>query len=119
MKWIMAGAVGLAGLLAVYLLLFQLPEKAPTAENPAPVEIPNTPVDTAKAESVYKSNCMGCHGTDYQGGMGPALKTVGSVLSREEIYKKITKGGGGMPAFEGKLTEEEIVNLTNWLATFK
>lgn len=119
MKWIMVVVVGLAGVLAMFLLMFQLPEKeTPVAEH-APIAIPDTPVDTASAESLYKSNCMGCHGNEYQGSMGPALAKVGSVLSREEIYTKIVKGGGGMPAFEGRIEEEDVVQLTNWLAEFK
>lgn len=119
MKWIMSVVVGLAGVLAVYLLMFQLPGKETTVVEQIPITIPDTPVDKAGAESLYKSNCMGCHGGDYQGAVGPALTEVGAVLSREEIYKKIVKGGGGMPGFEGRIEEDDVVHLTNWLAEFK
>lgn len=117
-KWILSILIGLASVLAAYLLLFQLPKKEEAAPEET-VEIPDTPVDVAQAESIYKSNCMSCHGDQYQGNIGPALVQVGATMKRESIYKKISHGGGGMPPFEGTLPEEDIVNLTNWLAGFK
>ncbi|MCR2802760.1 c-type cytochrome [Paenibacillus soyae] len=119
MKWIMAAGVGLAGLLAAWLLLFQLPEKEAAAPEQPSASVPEVEVDAASMETIYKSNCMGCHGSDYQGAMGPALSQVGSALDRERLYAKIAKGGGGMPAFEGRLSEDEIVGLANWLEDFK
>ncbi|MEK3884524.1 cytochrome c [Paenibacillus sp. PL2-23] len=119
MKWIMATAVGLAAMLAVGLLLFALPEKeAPAQEEPA-ASVPEVVVDTASMESIYQTNCLGCHGGDYKGAMGPALDQVGASMDRQQIYTKIVKGGGGMPAFEGRLSEEELVELANWLEDFK
>ncbi|QNK55676.1 cytochrome c [Paenibacillus sp. PAMC21692] len=118
-KWIMATLLGVAGLLAVYLLTFNLPEKE---EHVAEEQftVPDTPVDAATAEAFYKSNCMGCHGDQYQGAMGPALANIGSLRSKEEIYKTVLNGkGGGMPSFEDKITEDELINLTNWLAEMK
>lgn len=118
-KWIMSIVLGIAGLLFVILLLFNLPAKEEAAQTDAPITFPETPIDTSNAESIYKSNCMHCHGDEYQGAMGPALKQVGTKLSREKLYKQIVHGGGGMPGYEGRLTKEEIVNLTNWFGSFK
>lgn len=118
-KWIMSIILGFAGLMTVYLLLFNLPPKEEVVEKNNAVTIPDTPVDTAKAESIYKSSCMPCHGDEYQGAMGPALNQVGTTLGREKIYKQIVHGGGGMPGYEDRLTEEEIFNLSNWLGSFK
>ncbi len=117
-KWVMSVLMGAAGLLAVILLLFNLPPKEETGPN-APITIPDTPVQPDLAEAVYASSCMGCHGDEYQGAMAPALKQVGAHMSRKQIYQKIMNGGGGMPGFKDRLSEEEIVNLTNWLSTFK
>ncbi|MFD2117844.1 c-type cytochrome [Paenibacillus yanchengensis] len=118
MKWIMSVLLGATALFTVYLMVFEFPEKQPTEQNQA-FEVPDLPVDAEAAQSVYKSNCMSCHGEEFQGKNGPGLKTVGTTMTKEEIYKKVMKGGGIMPAFEGKLPEEEVINLTNWLATFK
>lgn len=119
MKWLMAALVGLAGLLAAWLLLFQLPEKEAEVPEQPSASVPEVQVDTASMESLYKSNCMGCHGGEYEGAMGPALKEVGAALDRGQLYAKIVHGGGGMPAFEGRLSEDEIVGLANWLEDFK
>lgn len=119
-KWIMAILLGVAGVMAAYLLLFEMPAKEDTGENhDSGFTVPDTAVDAAAAESIYKSNCMGCHGDEYQGGMGPALNQIGATSSKEKIFKKIAGGGGGMPAFEDKLSEEDIINLTNWMSEFK
>ncbi|MGO4544128.1 cytochrome c [Paenibacillus sp. 2TAB23] len=118
-KWIMSIVLGIAGFLFVILLLFNLPAKEEASQMDSPASIPETPVNASKAESIYKSNCMHCHGDEYQGAMGPALNQVGAKLGREKIYNQIVHGGGGMPGYEGRLTEEEIVNITNWLGSFK
>jgi len=76
-------------------------------------------VDTAKAEGVYKANCIGCHAADLSGGAGPNLQNVGGHLSAEQIAAKINAGGGGMPAYQGQLTDDEIASLATWLAEKK
>ncbi|BBH20337.1 cytochrome c-550 [Paenibacillus baekrokdamisoli] len=118
-KWALFILFCLACTLSVGLLLFNLPAKqTAVAEEPA-IVIPDKSVDTKAAESVYKSNCVSCHGDQLQGSLGPNLTTIGGSVSKEKIYKQIIKGGNGMPGFEGKLTEDEIVNLSNWLAAKK
>lgn len=117
-KWLMAGLVFLACVVGAGLILFGLPpreEDGKKPEGPA-FEVPDRPVDEAAAQAVYKANCLACHGDRLQGGMGPALDRIGTAMSKEMIYERILTGGNGMPPFEGRLTEEELVNLTNWLA---
>jgi cytochrome c551 len=80
---------------------------------------PSDGVSTANAEAVYQSRCVACHAADLSGGAGPGLKDVGSRLSVEEITARIEKGGNGMAAFKGVLTDEEIRGLAEWLAAQK
>lgn len=68
-----------------------------------------TPAD---AETLYKANCVTCHGADLK---GHNLDTVGSRMSREDIEEKIRKGGGGMIPFEKRLNDAEIDALSDWL----
>ncbi|QHW30977.1 cytochrome c [Paenibacillus rhizovicinus] len=72
-------------------------------------------VDTPQA---FRSNCVSCHGTDLQGRMGPAtnLTQVGKRMSKSQIAAQIQKGGGGMPAFSGRLTSSQIEELASWLS---
>lgn len=70
----------------------------------------------ANVEELYAENCVTCHGADMR---GQDLATVGSRMSRDEIENKIRKGGGGMIAFEGRLSDPEIDALADWLAEKK
>lgn len=118
-KWVMfilfsaACVVGLIGVVTLY-------DKAPEHQEaePAPaIEWPT--LDAAAAETIYKSSCMGCHGGNLEGGMFPALDKVGSKLTKEQIFTKISNGGGGMPGFKSQLKQEEIANLAVWLSEKK
>ena len=70
----------------------------------------------ADAETIYKRHCLSCHKADLS---GMNLNTVGSRRTLEEIEEKIRKGGGGMIAFEKRLSDEEIATLANWLVEMK
>lgn len=109
----------LAGALSLFLLLFNLPREESADEQKKEISVPDKPVDAVLAEQNYKASCLSCHGDQLQGGMGPALDKIGATADKEDIYEQIVRGGGGMPAFEGRLSEDEIVNLTNWLAAMK
>ena len=84
------------------------------ANEPAPTN--NT---TTTAEATYKAQCVGCHAADMSGGVGPNLQKVGGQLTAEQISTQIHNGGGGMPAYKGTLTEDQITALTDWLAAKK
>ncbi|MBN2982050.1 MULTISPECIES: c-type cytochrome [Cohnella] len=67
---------------------------------------------------LYRDNCVSCHGADLAGKMGDPsdLRNVGDRLTREQIREQIVQGGDLMPAFGGRLTDEEIDALAAWLA---
>ncbi len=114
MKRLMPLIVIAACLFAVYLLT-SMPPKEETAPSESFV-VPEVTINEDIAMQTYQSNCLSCHGDGLQGRYGPALNEVGASMSKEEIYKKIMDGGGGMPKFDKKLTEDQIVLLANWLA---
>jgi mono/diheme cytochrome c family protein len=63
----------------------------------------------ADGRTVFVDNCGSCHtlsdaGTS--GSIGPNLDEVS--LSADQVEEQVRNGGGGMPAFEGDLTDEEI-----------
>jgi cytochrome c6 len=75
------------------------------------------PVDPA---ALFASRCAVCHGKDGKG--SPAGKKMGVVdLAREqqepvkEIAEDIAHGKGKMPAFEAKLSPEEIQALARYV----
>ncbi|MEC1179956.1 cytochrome c [Metasolibacillus meyeri] len=53
-------------------------------------------------------SCIGCHGGDLTGGMGPDLH--GIALSKEEIVEILTNGKGSMPAGTAKGNEEAVAD---------
>jgi len=77
----------------------------------------------AEKPAAYNSRCLSCHGTDLKGNVGgnSNISKVGARLSRDEIYNTIANGKSGtsMPAFGNVLSEEEINELADWLASLK
>ena len=75
------------------------------------------------AETLYKAKCAMCHGPDGKGET-PAGKTMKArsfaapevvKMSDDELETVITKGKNKMPAFEGKLKKEQIVDLVAYI----
>ncbi|MCR8632563.1 cytochrome c [Paenibacillus sp. N5-1-1-5] len=73
----------------------------------------------AKAEPLFKDNCMACHGDQLQGGAGPNISKVGERRTKEELIAKIQNGGKVMPSFKDAIKPEEVEALAAWLATKK
>ncbi len=60
--------------------------------------------------------CYRCHGATGQGGhRGPALIRAGETLPRDLFVQTVLDGRGNMPPFRSVLTEEEIVQIIDWL----
>jgi mono/diheme cytochrome c family protein len=72
----------------------------------------------AAGKSEFESNCGTCHtlaeaGTS--GEVGPNLDELMPELALVET--QVTNGGGGMPAFQGVLTGEEIAAVAAYVST--
>ncbi|WP_042142673.1 cytochrome c551 [Paucisalibacillus sp. EB02] len=75
---------------------------------------------TASAEDIYETNCASCHGADLSGGAGSNLTAIGADYSVDELKDIIANGkDGGMPAFSGRLSDDEIQTLADWLGEKK
>lgn len=72
-----------------------------------------------EAKQRFKENCVSCHGTDLRGrsSKNSNIASIGSRLNESEIAHIITQGNGLMPAFEDKLSQDEISQLAAWLST--
>ncbi len=74
-------------------------------------------------ESLFKSKCAMCHGPDGAGKttMGQALKIPDlhsadvQKLSDAELNTIVAKGKNKMPAYEGKLSKEQITLLVGYI----
>ena len=66
---------------------------------------------------VFVANCGSCHTLEdagTSGSIGPALDGIG--LSEADIEAQVRNGGGGMPAFEGDLSDDEIAQVSAYVA---
>lgn len=74
-------------------------------------------------ESLYKAKCAMCHGPDGAGKtpMGQALKIPDlhsedvQKRSDEQLTEIIAKGKNKMPAYEAKLSKEQITKLVGFV----
>ena len=78
----------------------------------------SSPAVAQDAAATYKAKCVACHGADGKGGkMG--TRDFGSAEVKAEtdaqLTEIITKGKGKMPAYGGKLTDDEIKGLVTYV----
>jgi cytochrome c6 len=71
----------------------------------------------ADGQSLFVQNCGTCHtlsaaGTD--GNVGPNLDSAG--VDYEEVRSQMINGGGGMPVFEGVLTDAQIDAVAEYVS---
>jgi quinoprotein glucose dehydrogenase len=68
-------------------------------------------------EALYQNFCSACHGIDRKGSPPefPNLEGVGKRLSIAQINKQTANGGGRMPGFKSRMTEQEVANTTGYL----
>jgi cytochrome c oxidase subunit 2 len=67
-------------------------------------------------EQLFVANCAGCHTlrkAGVTGRVGPPLD--GLQLARPAVEQQIRRGGGGMPPFEGTLSDAQIEALVQYL----
>ncbi|HBB95675.1 MAG TPA: hypothetical protein DC054_09815 [Blastocatellia bacterium] len=86
----------------------------------------STPDQFAGVRTIYGKECKNCHGQDGAGGpvklddgtklKVPTFREGRAVRHPDSDYlKQITKGGDGMPAFEKKLTPEQMNDLIKFI----
>jgi heme/copper-type cytochrome/quinol oxidase subunit 2 len=92
-------------------------EPEETAEEGGEESAEGGTADAAAGEEVFAENCAVCHGaTGHGGGGGPDLRTMPLAKTQAGAEGQVTNGGGGMPAFKGVLSEEEIANVAAYVS---
>jgi cytochrome c553 len=72
--------------------------------------------EVADGAAVFTENCSTCHGgTGHGGNGGPDLSTMPLAQTEAGAIEQVTNGGGGMPAFAGQLSEEEIEDVAAYV----
>ena len=81
--------------------------------------------DSRGAKIFRENQCIQCHTIRGKGGaVGPNLTTVGSRRSRDWIAQQIKTPSShnpdtAMPSFAGKLSEQDINDLADYLSSLK
>ena len=81
----------------------------------------------ADGAAIYKAKCASCHGADGAGqtaiGKKMNLRDLGSAEVQKqtdaELYAWTADGKGKMPAYKGKLSEEELQSQVTFMRTLK
>ena len=93
-------------------------EEEPEVEEPAEEEaVEATPID---GQAIYESNCARCHGADGIGTRGPDLIDINTNVPDQQVsIDQVINGGGTMPSFGARLSEDEIQATVDYVyATF-
>lgn len=78
--------------------------------------------DYFSGKQVYSRHCVGCHGVDGAGqAAGAPDFRYGTRLLQPDgaLFQTIAQGRGGMPAFRGVLSEEEILDVIAYMRTLR
>jgi mono/diheme cytochrome c family protein len=68
-------------------------------------------------EAVFKENCATCHTLSAAGASGTVGPNLDDVKPDEETVKtQVENGGGAMPAFKGQLSDQEIDDVSAYVA---
>lgn len=94
------------------------------AKQPESEEVAIVDKDNPAMETYKKATCISCHAADMKGQSGPSLRGIGDKLDKAAIADIIANGRGGMqpmkgPAMAAGVTEQELDQLAEWLASQK
>ena len=77
-----------------------------------------SPLERQGANVLQEKQCRNCHALGNSGGMrGPALDTVATRLTEDQLYRQVLLGGGNMPAYGSALSPAETTALVRFLET--
>ena len=82
------------------------------------------PLFAADGAATFKAKCAGCHGADGSKampamGVKPLNTPATTGKSEAALVTVVTKGQGKMPAFAGKLSDDEIKAAVAYVKSLK
>ena len=79
-----------------------------------------TPLARQGALVLQGKQCRNCHSLEGAGGQrGPALDSVASRLTEDQMIRQVLQGGGNMPAYGNALSPSETKALVAFLMTLR
>jgi len=79
-----------------------------------------TPLERQGAIVFQNKQCRNCHSVGGEGGLrGPALDSIASRMTEDQIIRQVLQGGGNMPAYGNSLNPSETTALVRFLTTLR
>lgn len=69
--------------------------------------------------TIFKKNCVACHGSNGQMGLNGAANLATSVLTKEEAIDVITNGRKMMAPYKSLLSAQEITEVADYVMTLR
>ena len=79
-----------------------------------------SPLEREGALVLQNKQCRNCHSLDGVGGLrGPALDSIATRMTEDQIIRQVLQGGGNMPAYGNALSPSETQALVSFLMTLR
>ncbi len=79
-----------------------------------------TPLELQGAILIQNKQCRNCHALGGEGGLrGPALDTVATRLTGDQLIRQVIQGSGNMPAYGKNLRPAEVTALVAFMETLR
>ncbi len=79
-----------------------------------------SPLELQGALVLQYKQCRNCHSLGGEGGQrGPALDSVATRLTGDQLVRQVIQGGGNMPAYGKNLTPQEVTALVAFMQTLR
>jgi ubiquinol-cytochrome c reductase cytochrome b subunit len=76
------------------------------------------PLERQGAVVFHSKQCINCHSIGGAGGLrGPALDSVATRLTSDQLVRQVIQGSGNMPAYGKNLTPAEVAALVSFMRT--
>jgi mono/diheme cytochrome c family protein len=130
-KILISSAVAVMGLSLITMNVHAQPKPWAVPDNFKTMKNPVAKDDASNkaGKTLYDKNCASCHGKT---GLGDGVKAralkeptgdfSAAVFQNQtdgEHFYKTKTGRGEMPKYEGKLSDDDIWNIVNYMRTFK
>lgn len=92
------------------------------SSNPVPPKVIDdaSPLVRQGAVVFQAKQCRNCHAIGGTGGeRGPALDSVATRMTEDQLIRQVLQGGGNMPAYGKNLSPPEVTALVRFLETLK
>jgi mono/diheme cytochrome c family protein len=76
------------------------------------------PATASGGEQLFKDNCSSCHTLAAAGASGKVGPDLDQLRPGPELVTtQVNNGGGAMPAFKGKLTDDQIKQIADYVSS--